>query len=201
MSKTPSEKANGRPVAIAEAPDRRVRDDSPIEGIGSAEAPDAASARALFHRRAGQLFLALARLERYRTVAVGDLKALFLQPLIEDRIAFAHREGEDTSAMPTGMAVWASVSDTISERIAADANAGTFPVRLAADDWTSGETVWLLDLIVPDKRAGTAVFMNFGTLIEGRSFRVHPVVWHMVDESITRKFADLQRQAAPVTAH
>lgn len=173
----------------------------PVKSGGPDKAIKAATARALFHQRAGQLFLALTRLERYRDIPVGELKALFLQPLLDDRIAFAHREGDDAGAMPSGMAVWATVSDAVSERIAADANAGTFPILLDAGDWTSGETVWLLDLIVPDKRAGTAMFMNFGQLMGGRSFRAHPIVWRMVDKSITDKFADLKRSATSAISH
>ena len=195
MSKAPSEKLDGR-NSTAQIGHDGLTAEVPVIDAASGKAPDAAVARSLFHQRAGQLFLALTRLARYRDIPAGDLKSLFLQPLIDDRIAFAHRDGDGATAMPIGMAVWASVSDSVAERIAADANANTFPVRMEAQDWTSGETIWLLDLLVPDQKAGTAVFMNFGKLIEGRSFRAHPVVWGMVDKSITDKFADL-RPSAP----
>jgi len=195
VSKAPADNINGRNGSAQGARDGLAAE-VPAADAASGKAPDAAAARSLFHQRAGQLFLALARLPRYRDVPVGELKSLFLQPLIDDRIAFAHRDGDDPTGMPIGMAVWASVSDPVAERIAADANANIFPVRMEAHDWTSGETIWLLDLLVPDQKAGTAVFMNFGKLIEGRSFRAHPAVWRMVDKSITDKFANLRPSAS-----
>jgi cytolysin-activating lysine-acyltransferase len=147
------------------------------------------SARAMLQQRMGQLTLAMLRLPRYKNLPIGDLDRLALQPLVNDRVAFAH--GEDMTATPIGMAIWASVSDAVSERIAGQVNSGVFPLRLDKEDWTSGENVWLLDVVVPTKRAGTSVFMNFGSLTDGRSFRMHPVVLQSIERQIVDKIANL----------
>jgi cytolysin-activating lysine-acyltransferase len=144
----------------------------------------------------GQLTLAMLRLARYKGLSIADLDTLALQPLLNDRVAFAHGESEATSAMPLGMAIWASVSDAVSARIAEQVNAGMFPLRLGKDEWASGDNVWLLDIVVPTKRAGTSVFMNFGSLIGGRSFRMHPVVLQSVDRSIVDKISGLGQSKA-----
>lgn len=158
------------------------------------------SARGALQQRMGQLTLAMLRLPRYRHLPLGDLDILALRPLLNDRVAFAHGEGDDTSEVPIGMAIWASVSDAVSERIAGQVNSGVFPLRLGKDEWTSGENVWLLDVIVPNKRAGTAVFVNFGSMIGGRSFRMHPVVLKSVDRQIVDKIANLGQGMPVATA-
>ena len=37
----------------------------------------------------------------------------------------------------------------------------SWQVRLKAEDWTSGETYWLLDVIAPSQKVATAVLANF----------------------------------------
>ncbi len=36
-----------------------------------------------------------------------------------------------------------------------------YPIRLKPEDWTGGETAWLLDVIAPSQRVATAVLKNF----------------------------------------
>ncbi len=47
--------------------------------------------------------------------------------------------------------------------------ASTFPT---AEDWTSGDINWLLDIIVPDQKT-TA---NFRQVVKGGNLRLHPIV-------------------------
>jgi cytolysin-activating lysine-acyltransferase len=132
--------------------------------------------------RMGQLLLAAARLPRYRDLSVKTLMAAMLEPLQRNRIAFAHKGENETDLI--GMAIWASVSDNVSTDIASQIEAGTFPVQLKATDWNSGDRVWLLDIIVPSRKAGTMVFSNFSKLIGDKSFRLHPVVAGSLDPEI-----------------
>ena len=51
---------------------------------------------------------------------------------------------------------------------------GLFPIRLSPEERSSGETLWLLDIIAPDKKAATAVLLNFGKIAGDRPVRIHP---------------------------
>ena len=147
--------------------------------------------RQLLQLRMGQVVLAMLRLARYRHLNIADLKACALEPLLQDRIAFATGEDDNGAATPVGMAVWASVSDDVHAKIAGAANRGQFPVRLDKGEWRSGDIVWLLDILAPDRKAATTVFMNFHKLASGRPFRMHPAVAQSVDPAIIDKIREL----------
>jgi cytolysin-activating lysine-acyltransferase len=132
--------------------------------------------------RMGQIVLAAARLPRYRDLPLKTLMATFLEALQRDKVAFAEKDGE-----LVGMALWASVSDSVSTKIAKQIEDKIFPLELAASDWNSGENIWLLDVIVPGRKAGTAVFLNFAQLIGEKSFRLHPVVAQSVEADLVQK--------------
>src|SRR5882757_1882942 len=44
------------------------------------------------------------------------------------------------------------------------------------EDWVSGDTVWLLDVIADDLKAATAVLANFRQLSGERAVKIHPLV-------------------------
>src|SRR6267378_1853174 len=94
----------------------------------------------------GQVVLAMMNLPRYRHQTLGDLTHLVLDPMMRDRLAIAHRtvdgkpQGDEDVA---GIAIWASVSDAVDAKITEQVKAGLFPVRLANEDWASGDKVWL----------------------------------------------------------
>lgn len=169
----PAVKANGKA-----APEPALAPSGPPATMGTV--------RQRIQLRVGQLLLATARLPRYRELSVKTLMAALFEALQRDRIAFAEDAAKSDNGL-IGMALWASVSPEVSEEIAAQIEAKRFPVLLKASDWDSGEIVWLLDLIVPSRKAGTAVFMNFSTLVGGRPFRLHPVVAGSVDPEIVAK--------------
>lgn len=169
---------------------------TPAKALERPQARNAGQARRLFQQRFGQLMLAMLQLPRYRTLTAEALTTVSLQPLLDDRVAFAHRSDDDDEIAPIGMAIWASVSAEVGARIADAANKGLFPVPMDKDDWTSGEDVWLLDIIVPSRKAGTAVFGNFASLIGERGFRMHPVVLQSVDREIIDKIKTLGGQVS-----
>ena len=139
----------------------------------------------------GQIVLATMNLPRYRNQTLGDLTHLFVTPLLRDRVAIARKtvKGADGAARPeeaavTGFALWATVSDAVDARITEQIRAGVFPIRLAAEDWTSGETVWLLDLIAADRRQATSVLANFRQLAGDRPVKITPLVATLIDPEV-----------------
>ena len=87
-------------------------------------------------------------LPRYRHQTLGDLTHLVLDPMMRDRISIARRGVEGQPPVDddiAGIAIWASVSDSVDAKITEQVKAGVFPVRLANEDWVSGDKVWLPD--------------------------------------------------------
>ena len=74
-------------------------------------------------------------------------------------------DAEDADAL-AGVVIWASVSDEVDTKIREQIKAGVFPLRLAATDWTSGETNWLLDVIAPTPALATSVLANMKQVVK-----------------------------------
>ena len=139
----------------------------------------------------GQVVLAIMNLPRYRHQTLADLTHVVLDPLMRDRVAIAHSrtdgkpEGDEQSV--AGIAIWASVSDAVDAKITEQVKAGAFPVRMANEDWVSGDTLWLLDVIAGDRKQATAVLANFRQLSGERPVKVHPIVARSVDPAVLDK--------------
>jgi cytolysin-activating lysine-acyltransferase len=154
----------------------------------------------------GQVVLAIMDLPRYRHQTLADLMHVVLDPLMRDRVAIAYTQpkGAPDSSEPSvaGIAIWASVSDAVDAKLTEQVRAGVFPVRLANEDWVSGETVWLLDVIAADKKQATAVLANFKQLSGDKPVKVHPIVARSVEAGVLDKMRvrnDLAEQS-PIDA-
>jgi hemolysin-activating ACP:hemolysin acyltransferase len=150
-----------------------------------------AEIRSRIETSVGQIVLMLMQAPRYRHHSLADLNHLIIEPLLRDRIAiaFAKTDEADTSANrpPEGVAIWASVDDATEAKIHEQINAGVFPVRLASDEWVSGEALWLLDVIASNQKAATAVLLNFNSIAGERKVHLHPVVARSVDPAILER--------------
>ena len=80
-----------------------------------------------------------------------------------------------------------TVSDAVDAKITEQVKAGAFPVRLANEDWASGDTVWLLDVIAADRKQATAVLANFKQLSRERQVKVHPMVARSVEAGVLER--------------
>ena len=83
--------------------------------------------------------------------------------------------------------MWASVSAEVDAKIAEQTKAGVFPIRLKPDDWTSGEIVWLLDVIAPSREMATTVLANFNRVAKQDAVKIHPLVARLVDAEVLQK--------------
>lgn len=137
----------------------------------------------------GNVVMTMMMLPRYRHNSLADLQHLVLEPLIRDRVAIAYpgKTEDKFAADMAGLAIWASVSDEVDAKIREQIGAGVFPVRLQADDWTSGENNWLLDVIAPDAKTTAAVIANFRQLVKDGDLRLHPLVARLVDRETLAK--------------
>ncbi|MEZ5839489.1 MAG: toxin-activating lysine-acyltransferase [Hyphomicrobiales bacterium] len=156
-----------------------------------------AAARTRVHEIFGSVAMAMLALPRYREHPIVDLRHLLLDPLVRDRVAVAKAAPKPGTAPagPAGIAIWASVSAEVDAKIREQIKAGAFPVRLAADDWTSGEINWLLDVIAPNQRLATAVIANFSQVVRSGEIRMHPAISRLVDPEALKKM-----RAVPATS-
>jgi cytolysin-activating lysine-acyltransferase len=143
-----------------------------------------AEVRGRIQSSVGQLVLAMMNLPRYRHQTLADLTHVILDPLMRDRIAIASGKGDDQSGVLAGIAIWAGVSEAVDAKIAEQVRAGVFPVRLGDEDWASGETLWLLDVIAPNRRLATSVLANFRQIAGDRPVKIHPIVARSVDPEL-----------------
>ncbi len=141
----------------------------------------------------GQAVLAMMNLPRYKGQSLGDLNHLVIEPLLRDRLAIAWakkkggEEGEIDATTTAGIAIWASVSDEVDAKIREQIKGGAFPTRLGGEDWASGEKIWLLDLIAPNRQLATAVLINFKQIAGDMPIAIHPIVARSVDPEVLEK--------------
>jgi cytolysin-activating lysine-acyltransferase len=72
-------------------------------------------------------------------------------------------------------------------KITEQIRAGAFPVRLGVDDWTSGENVWLLDVVAGDRKQATSVLANFRQLAGDKPVKIHPIIGRLIDPAVLEK--------------
>jgi hemolysin-activating ACP:hemolysin acyltransferase len=164
-------------------------------GNDSADRPEAKGAPAQMRTRVltaiGRVTVAMAALPRYRHQTLADLTHLVLDPLLRNRIAIAMLktagQPEPDLGAPAGIAIWASVSEEVDAKIREQIKAGVFPLRLKADEWASGNTVWLLDVIAPTRQLATAVLAHFRQVVGDRNVFIHPMIGRLVDPKLLKK--------------
>lgn len=151
-----------------------------------------ASVRTRVHETFGKVALAMMTMPRYRNLTLLDLNHVLLEPLIRDRVAIASSPAKSAEDVATkgdlsGVAIWASVSEEVDAKIREQIKAGVFPVRLAAEEWTSGSINWLFDVIAPNEELTTSVIANFKQVVKEGDLRIHPLITRLVDPESLKK--------------
>lgn len=166
-----------------------TQDGAPTPALDPAIVEKIAQVRSHVRESFGKVVMAMMMLPRYRNQTLADLQHLVLEPLIRDRVAIAYPGKSDSPATAdvAGLAIWASVSEEVDTRIREQIQAGTFPVRLKPEDWTSGDINWLFDVIAPDQRATASVIANFKQVVKDGGLRLHPVITRLVDAETLQK--------------
>ena len=137
--------------------------------------------------RFAEVVLAMSTVPRYANLSVCDLQAHALTPLIKERVALAQSiPGEGELERTEGIAIWATVSDEVDAKIREQIKAGVFPIRMMVDDWNSGETIWLFDMIAPPiptvgQFSGIVVTIGIDAPVAGGSIfiQLSRILWMM----------------------
>jgi cytolysin-activating lysine-acyltransferase len=142
----------------------------------------------------GQVVLAMVNLPRYRNQTLADLTHLVLEPLLRDRLAIATARSKDEGNAEgnigenlAGIAIWATVNEAGDAKIREQIKGGAFPVRLSSEDWVSGDILWLLDVIAPNRKLATAVLANFSQVARDKPVNIHPIVARSVEPELLEK--------------
>ena len=115
----------------------------------------------------GQIVTILMRSPQHRERPLADLEWLVLPAILsgQSRVAQAQQSG---IAVPVGVALWASVSNTVDQRLS-DLSA---PWRLQPDEWRSGDIPWLVELVA-DPPTQQALLKHLGeTVFKGRGVKM-----------------------------
>jgi cytolysin-activating lysine-acyltransferase len=195
-------KTNGKAAEKAAAPaDTSVEASAPATDnpqIDPEIVKKIAAVRSHVRESFGKVVMAMMMLPRYRHQSLADLQHLVLEPLIRDRIAIAYPGNTDDAQLAdiAGVAIWANVSPEVDATIREQIKAGTFPLKLKAEDWTSGDINWLIDVIAPNQRATASVIANFKQVVKEGGLRLHPLITRLVDAETLQKMG-AEKIAAP----
>ncbi|MDX2265716.1 MAG: toxin-activating lysine-acyltransferase [Hyphomicrobiales bacterium] len=114
------------------------------------EGDDAAARRALaakFKAAAfGEIVSVLMRSKNHRALTLAEIETFVVPPVLSKQylVARARPQNDPSDAgMPVGVVLWAKVSDELDRRLSAAAGA----VALNPADWTSGEHLWVIDVV------------------------------------------------------
>ena len=127
-----------------------------------------------------------------------------------DRIAIAMggdtktENGEPALASPLlGIAIWANVSKDVDQKIQEQVREGVFPVKMAAQDWNSGDIVWLLDVVAPSRQIAQTVLANFRRVLKAQKIdlpdgqiRLHPVIKRTLGEDALKSMGAMTMKEA-----
>jgi hemolysin-activating ACP:hemolysin acyltransferase len=90
----------------------------------------------------GEIVMLLMRTAEYRAMPLADVEALVMPPLVNGQISVATAQANGNGATtPVGAVLWAMVSADVAKRLASEAGKS---IPLSADDWRSGEIVWVV---------------------------------------------------------
>jgi len=82
----------------------------------------------------------------HKHFAFADMEWKILPPIINGQFIITHANDEAYATLrPIGLVTWAKVSDDLDKRFSKQAQGKL--VRLHPQEWTSGEHVWLVDVV------------------------------------------------------
>lgn len=119
----------------------------------------------------GEMTWLLTQSPIHRGLAIGDLEWLVMPALIHQQF-YVFRDGEK----PVGLALWAKCRPEAEAKL----ERGMIEPenRLSVDEWASGDTIWLVDLIAPfadetNRQREIMIADLISGPLKGREFKFH----------------------------
>jgi len=153
--------AAAKPAVAAPAPGRPSTPADVQQG-------EAASTRLLF--RLGEILSVMMRAPQFRAVPLGDIQALVLPPLMSGQYLVAEARSKTRGFIsPVAVALWAKVSKEVDKRLSESLDK---PIKLAPDDWKSGDIAWLI-VLAGNPQAIAPVLQKFQeTTLKGKPLKM-----------------------------
>ncbi len=99
----------------------------------------------------GEIVGILMRAPKYKLMKLDALRFSVLPAITHNQYLIARARQSETSApVAGGVAMWASVSDAVDQRLRSNKEPR---LTLSTDEWNSGPHLWLVDLISPSQLA------------------------------------------------
>ncbi|WP_404712182.1 toxin-activating lysine-acyltransferase [Sphingomonas sp. MMS24-J13] len=112
----------------------------------------------------GEITWLLTQSPVHKQLFIGDLEWFCMPPLMLEQFRLFY--GPST---PAAVAIWAFVSDEADERL----EAGGY--RLRADEWKSGDNLWLIELVAPFGAQEEILLDLSRNVFPDRSFKFHRI--------------------------
>ncbi len=132
----------------------------------------------------GEVVALLMRDPRFKHMSLNELEWAVLPAILSNQILMIRGAIKKTSTeaeesetnqrlvLPVGLALWASVSDAVSEKLERQ-KADNAPYRLAPAEWKSGNNLWLLAMVGADKILPTLKHKLVDAVFREQEFHEH----------------------------
>lgn len=144
-AKTPTRKRNGKKAA----PTKGTRTAATTAAAPEAPPPEAGNtdATAVLDQVLGQVVRLMLNSPRHRHLFVADLEWMAMPAMALGQARLLR----NNKGVPLAFACWARVSEEVEKRL----EAGN--PRLSPQDWRSGDRLWLIDVVAPDRALAAVV--------------------------------------------
>jgi len=143
---------------------------------GSAEGPpvDEARRRQIISRRfslaLGEIVAVLMRSKAHRQLSLAAVEQTVVPAVLTGQFSLAQaRSKENGFTAPVAVALWASVSPEVDKRLSATTDPA---VRLAPNEWKSGDILWLVEAVGDGRVVNALVKQLQSTVWKDRSVKM-----------------------------
>lgn len=135
-----------KPAATAPQPQpaAAVADETPLTPEEQEKHRQAAIVSKRISTGLGEIASVFMRSKAHAILPVGQLQTLMPAVARNQYVTAEARSRENGMSSPIAVVIWATVSDAVDERLAADAQK---PLNLAPAEWASGSHVWVVEAV------------------------------------------------------
>lgn len=136
----------------------------------------------------GEIAWLLTQSPLHRALQIGDLEWLVMPALIHKQF-YIFRDGD----RPVGLALWAKCNAEAQAKL--ERGMVEPPNRLSLEEWRSGETIWLVDLIAPfadatNRHREIMIADLISGPLQGQEFNFHQTDPHTGQRTVRKIDAD-----------
>jgi hemolysin-activating ACP:hemolysin acyltransferase len=130
----------------------------------------AAAMSKLISAHIGDICVVMSRAPAHKHYSLADIEWKVLPAVLTGQFYVAEAEHKEHGVRaPVAVVTWARVSAEVDARLTASA---AMPIRLRPDEWTSGDTLWLIDLVGDPQGISGALNALMGTAFKEQIVKV-----------------------------